>query len=45
MHNLNPVTLNQNCLAPFVAPGHFLIEFDGDPRRGQGQFADQIIQG
>jgi hypothetical protein len=44
MNNLNSVTVGQNRLRPLVAPNYLLIEFDGDSRRRQRQFADEIVQ-
>ena len=44
MDDLYPVAFRQRRGSPGFAPGDLLIEFDGDPRRGQGQFADKISQ-
>ena len=40
VHDLDPVIIVQNCLAPLAATHHFAIEFDRDSRGRQIKLAD-----
>ena len=44
MDDLYPIACGQICLGPAVAAHHLLIKFDSNPRRGQRQLRDEIVQ-
>jgi len=44
MNDLYSVTLGQSRLAPLVTADYQMVKLDGDSRRGQGQFRDEIVQ-
>jgi len=45
VNDLYAVTGGQSCLGPLVAANYFVIEFDGDSRRCQSQFRDEVEHG